>query len=65
MNTGISSTVRCGKCGSTDIVQPINNADVIYQCRGCGHKKENPAPPGVSTWPTVYISSKWTGEIVF
>ncbi len=33
------TTIKCSKCGSTNIIHPINEPDVIYRCSHCGHER--------------------------
>ncbi len=34
--------LTCSKCGSTDVVKPLNQRGVIARCQKCGHMKLAP-----------------------
>ena len=32
------------KCGSLDIIKPVNQDAILLQCVNCGHEKRRPEP---------------------
>lgn len=39
MKIGESPRIVCGKCGSGNVVRPVNDPKVDLQCLQCGHTK--------------------------
>ena len=48
----IPRKIQCSKCGSQNIVKPVNNDRWIYKCLDCGHTKLNSPPVTI-------VSEKW------
>jgi peptide subunit release factor 1 (eRF1) len=53
MKAGYPKILKCSKCGSTNIVRPLNEPGVICRCADCGHEEREIKQKG-TTEPIEY-----------